>query len=979
MAKKYTDSTGTYVIVEKGDNLWNICKTYLGDATKYKEIASNNNISNPSLIYPNQKIYIDGTTQSSSSSSSSSNGVVVSGPNVMASDDTKLFATWTWSKENTTASYKIAWEYQLDGSSMWFIEDKTISVDQDFIEAARYDIYTIPTNAVAVRFKIKPIAEEETSDDSSESTPKWTQGWSSYKPSSTGYKIKTIFETISAPTVEIDENNKLTASLSNLDINATHIKFQIVKNDTSAINTSPKKEINDYGFVSYEYTVPAGNEYKVRCKAYKDSMESDWSSFSDNVPAMPSTPEGITVCKASEKVEQKYSVYLEWSKVTSAKTYDIEYTTVKDYFDNPSGETTTVSTTNNTTKFTVYGIGEGGEYFFRVRAVKDQVASGWTEPVSVKIGEAPEKPTTWSSTTTAIVGEALTLYWMHNSEDGSSQTKAQVKITANGVSEIYEVLYNDDDDDDNDYNGSYSVNTSGYSEGVELIWQVCTAGITGVYGDWSIERKVDIYAKPTLDLTVTSTFEIQEDGTVKLLPPEGGKMDILESFPFYVKAVAGPATQAPIGYHLSVSSNEIYETVDQLGNSKTVSSGEQLYSKYFDIKEPLLVEFSANNIDLENNVEYTITCTVAMDSGLTAEATSIFRVSWTDMTYTPNAEVNIDTEAYSAAIRPYCEDIYYEYHRVDDNHDVTTDVVDETKIESVYTTTGEEVLLGSYSYGGTVYYCIKYFDSIGNSIDPTYCRVVYSSEKYMTTAQTINKSVVGKAYTSSGEDIRLGMLNGEQILYCVVEKSTPVDDVTLSVYRREFDGAFTELATNISNDTNTFVTDPHPALDYARYRIVAKTKSTGAVSYYDLPNIPVGGKSIIIQWDEDWTTFNYISEDPMVQPSWSGSLLKLHYNIDVSDSNNPDVSHVKYIGRLRPVAYYGTQLGETSSWNVVIAKDDEETIYALRRLMTWMGDVYVREPSGTGYWANVKVSFGQTHKEVTIPVTLDITRVEGGI
>jgi hypothetical protein len=108
-------------------------------------------------------------------------------------------------------------------------------------------------------------------------------------------------------------------------------------------------------------------------------------------------------------------------------------------------------------------------------------------------------------------------------------------------------------------------------------------------------------------------------------------------------------------------------------------------------------------------------------------------------------------------------------------------------------------------------------------------------------------------------------------------------------------------------------------------------------------------------------------------------MLKLPYNIDVSDKYSPDVSLVNYIGRNHPVSYYGTHKGFTSTWNVDIDKKDEETIYALRRLATWPGDVYVREPSGTGYWANVTVSFGQTHKEVIIPVTLDIVRVEGGV
>ena len=46
-----------------------------------------------------------------------------------------------------------------------------------------------------------------------------------------------------------------------------------------------------------------------------------------------------------------------------------------------------------------------------------------------------------------------------------------------------------------------------------------------------------------------------------------------------------------------------------------------------------------------------------------------------------------------------------------------------------------------------------------------------------------------------------------------------------------------------------------------------------------------------------------------------------------------------------------------------------------------MGNVYVREPSGSGYWATVSVSYSRKHNELTMPVTLAITRVddaEGG-
>jgi hypothetical protein len=108
-------------------------------------------------------------------------------------------------------------------------------------------------------------------------------------------------------------------------------------------------------------------------------------------------------------------------------------------------------------------------------------------------------------------------------------------------------------------------------------------------------------------------------------------------------------------------------------------------------------------------------------------------------------------------------------------------------------------------------------------------------------------------------------------------------------------------------------------------------------------------------------------------------MLKLPYNIDISDSNSTDVSLIEYIGRQHPVSYYGTQLGVTSTWNVEIIKSDKDTLYGLRKLAIYAGDVYVREPSGSGYWANITVSFDQKHRKLTIPVTLTIKRVEGGV
>jgi hypothetical protein len=435
--------------------------------------------------------------------------------------------------------------------------------------------------------------------------------------------------------------------------------------------------------------------------------------------------------------------------------------------------------------------------------------------------------------------------------------------------------------------------------------------VTLAYGDWSIERSVDVYAPPTLTLNITDL--------------SGNEFDTLTSFPFYIYALAGPNTQSPIGYHVEITSNEIYETVDNVGNVKMVNVGESVYSKYFDITDSLLVEMSPGNVNLDNNISYTVTCTVSMNSGLTTEASKEFTVSWEDVLYSPNAEIGIDPETLAAHIRPYCEEGTLTRYKV-------------TKSENDYAKTDEIIEGGVYG------------------------------------------ELIEGVTTSTGETVYDGTTeDGATLYYCEIETRTLVEGITLSLYRREFDGSFVELATGLKNTDCTYVTDPHPSLDFARYRVVAVTDDTGAVSFYDVPGYPTGVTDIIIQWEEEWSNFDVSNEDAMQQPPWSGSLLRLPYDIDVSDSTKPDVTLINYIGRSNPVSYYGTQIGQTATWNTNVPYDDKDTIYALRRLQRWMGDVYVREPSGSGYWANITVQFSQKHCDVYIPVTLSITRVEGGM
>ena len=820
----------THVVV-KGDTLSELAVKYNTTVSKLVQL---NNIKNPDLIVIGQVLRLDDSAPSNSPKHSRSKAVIdLFG--IQSNSDRTFYATWIWNQSNTL-HYEVMW-YYATGDGVWFVgNDSTTEYKQS--------IYTPPSNATKVRFKVRPISKKYTNKEEKE-VSYWTADWSTNKD----YNIPVTLTVPPTPDIKI-ENYKLTATLENLDVNGNQIEFYICKDNKTRFK-SAKVTISVDNYASYSCNIDAGSVYKVRCRTIKGDLYSEWSDYSGNEQTAPRASEGILAIKALSATE----VQLDWENVPTAKTYEIEYTTQKRYFD--SSDQTTTKTVDATVAghAEITGLETGQTYFFRVRACNEGGKSGWTEIKSITIGKKPTAPTTWSSATTVVVGEELKLYWVHNTEDGSSQTYAQLELTINGATTVTEIK-NSTEEDEKDKTSVYSVNTSSYTEGTIIKWRVKTKGILDDYSDWSTQRTIDVYAPPTIDLQVNDA--------------DGVAIETLTEFPFYIQGIPGPNTQMPIGYHVSVVANNGYETVDQLGNETVVNEGDSVYSKYFNTTENLLIELSAGNVNLVNNIIYTVYCTVSMNSGLTAENSYEFVVGWSEEQediYEPNAEMAYDPNTFTMNINPYCE-------------------------------------------------------------------------------------------------------NDDGIL---------IENLLLSVYRLEYDGSFTEIATNIENNKGMFITDPHPSLNYARYRIVAKSEITGKIGYFDMPGYYIGEKAIIIQWSEEWKDLVLTNEAPLVEKAWSGSLLRFPYNVDISDSNQPDVAFIEYIGRENPVSYYGTQLGVSSTSNAEIDKEDEETIYGLRRLSKWMGNVYVREPSGMGYWANVQVSFSKKHKDVTIPISFNVTKVEGGM
>ena len=828
----------TYV-VQKGDNLSKIARKY-GTTVKAIQALNPTLIKNVNYICTGWTIVVSGDPGKSVTASPTSYITDLKLGQLSNSENTVL-AVWSWKWHSKTDHYLLKWMYSW-GIGTYKTEERTTKDLCDTYSPP--SLPGVPLDRMKVSVTVTPIPITTKDANGKEKT-----AFTAKESNRVLYQFKNNIpsNTPSAPDVEI-EDYKLTAKVTNIPDTVTEVEFVVVKD-----NSNSTYKMNSIRVMSnqatYTITIEAGGNYKVKCRYINENGEGPWSPWSGESTTKPNAPSGIKTCRA----ESETSVYLDWNAVENATSYDIEYSEKREYLEG-SNQTSTQSNIKSTS-YIISGLESGKEYFFRLRAVNSQGESAWTRVVSVIIGTEPAAPTTWSSTTTVITGETLTLYWVHNSEDGSSQVKANVELTIDGVTSYHEIDTSNEKDDEKTMH--YAVGTSDFIEGATILWRVQTAGATKKYGDWSVQRTVKVYAPPTISINILDVYGNEVDSTDRRL----------NSFPFKIIGSAGPKTQTPVGYHISIISNTRYEIRDYVGMEKIVNAGEEIYSKYIDSSSyDLSVELSAGDVDLVNNASYTVNCVLSMDSGLTGNDSRNFAVNWDGIEYEPNAETSINKDDLTALIMPYCE------------------------------------------------------DGDGNLIE----------------------------------------------------------DVVLSVYRREFDGSFTEIMTGLKNVRGHFITDPHPALDYARYRIVARSKTTGSVSYYDMPGLPVGEKAVVVQWDEEWRpyeNFDYATD----QITWSGSMLKLPYNIDVSESNTIDKSLVEYIGRKHPVSYYGTQVGQTQTWNVDIPKTDTETIYALRRLSVWMGDVYIREPSGSGYWANVSVSFSQKHRETTIPVKFSITRVAGGI
>lgn len=802
--------------------------------------------------------------------------------------------------------YKIDIRYTTMSSGTIFSAGIETNVSMYSTEGAyKYYDYDVPDNAYKVYYRIFPVCSIKTNDSKWDTKAyyecqKWYGQWTS--TNSTTSSIKNDWPSVEvyqdlkpnvpgAPTIEIsDDNYKVTVYVDYDDrtavegLEVTHIGFRVQDLNLPLNNCIIVGPLTSNAGIAllrpqarratYEFQGTPGHKYRACCRAIavatgkyatihgSKEINSDWSSYSgdsENVkPGAVSSELKVTALSST-------SVRCEYGKADGSESYEIEYTDHKEYFDTSSVS----STTSKTTTCIITGLQTGSEWFFRVRAINSKGESKWSDIVSIVLGRAPAAPTTWSNTTTAKIGEEITLYWVHNSQDSSSQVKGEVMIYRNGSEFIHQEVENTTDEYEKDKTSYLIFSTSGLTDGDVLTWKVRTCGVTGEYGDWSVVRTIELFIPPTISLLYSNTkkwywdpFNFTKDDIYSAAGEMGESFEYLTAFPIHIQAYTSPSSQTPLSYTLKVISDSDYEMVDYTGELGLVFTGQELLSRNFDTSKQLFTTITPSDVSLVNGHPYTVEVTVAMSSGLSASASFSFWTAFETSKYTPSLDFSYDPESYEAYLLPYC---------VDENDEL-------------------------------------------------------------------------------------------------------IDDVYLSMYRINYDGSFTELSSDILNTKLVTFPDVHPSLGITRYRVVARSRSSGIIAYEDFAYEDLFDPTIIIQWNQRSNGFIGSRED--YENVIFTSTLRLPYNIDISESNDRDVTLVNYIGRSNPVGYYGTQLGVSATWNTDIPKDDTETLYMLRQLAVYQGNVYVREPSGIGYWAKVDVSLNIKHLNLVIPVTLTIKKVE---
>ena len=923
--------------------------------------------------------------------------------------------------------YKVKWEYWVPKVKTSYIGSETSVTNW----STTYNSYSYPANANKVKVTVTLVYEKVTKD-----APKFKPLTASYTANATGFTPEP------PSSVSHDMNDTklvVTAEVSQSEITnkkVDQVWFTFYQGTTNSNGVDSLKEVKTNKvnlnkttrLVSTYYTLDPGYFYRYKVLAYTTTYEykSESTNLSQKVYTHASKPTNFSVAANAQN-----SATLSFYVKGHVEGYEVQYATEEKYLNTSSEFAQSKSwPEDDTNKFEhsvthiISDLETGQHYFFRVRATSGNFGnSSWSDIVPLIIGREPGPPSTYSSKTAAEVGETVTLYWVHNTQDGSSQTQAQIALYMNTDTEMIgqePITYNNpyiNDEYNKDKtlsypislttNSHYDVNNNqkvwDFKDGDVLYWKVRTRGVYSGKSGTNAER----FSRLFVDANDNQSVVLVEAPTT------------INSFAIGIGSILSPIMIDVPSIHYSILNNvlTIYPTVLSVLNSEDPQYNTRIqfhigysyytngYGDWSDVKQISMYQQPEAHLLLKTNWE--------IDPENPDDISPIEDVEPTDvidsyplavvMSATPSSQeivsfnltISNAGEAYESwnsfgepiTIGPN-EIIYQRFF--DEGFDDATDNDEAINRKTLLLYPSDVTFQDGERYNFT----LEAYMNSGLSNEAYHNNTLASIEDNVDFEVEATIQVDPETMTAVIQPVCYDAIDESQIDPEDEEGSLPefneerlTQNVLMDVYRRETDGTMTLIENNIANTGWASIPDPHPSLDYARYRIVARKTHTAKAAYGDYEE-EMGVYSLVIQWDQTWVDYisdyseaaenfeDNVDEAAKITAVYNDGLLVLPWNVDTSEDYKPDVAMVEYIGREHPVSYYGTQRGQTASWSTIIDKQDKETLFKLRRLSRYMGDCYVREPSGTGYWANVQVNWSQTHNEPAIPISINVTRVE---
>lgn len=924
-----------------------------------------------------------------------------------------ITATWDYPK-GTTGEYqyfkdfKVTWYYgyaeTINGKkeTIWKSEEKTIN-NHSVANTKNSDDFTIPSfdttkvKVLKIYVTVTPEANNKTVKKTTKSGKETSHNelaWKgvSKRTKSTPYNLVEMDFPQVPPTPNVvmksgsGKTVTLEVSILNFATAASHaksIEFQCMMNEDSKAVVSRKININSSGCAKYNSNAMTdGTTYKWRARSWSDtnclgthstSAENPegWSDWSSAVMSRPKVPKGEMFCQMGTRPQSGSNAAVanvvikdnanNWDRISGYYVYwsvdpkDLYYNSVD------SENTATISKgdstygrfekINNHVYARLY-IPKMADYarqypntntvWISVRAIYSEAYdqySVWVQDYNYyfkfTFGSKPLAPTTWTGRTTYVEDEKIQFFWKHNSTDGSYQSQATVKLTIS-----YRYLTDTAQQTESTYTATKEV----------LITETTESGAT--------EEKTYSLSYANLNDLINKAFPNIPGNAMSC-----GKFDILYAI----------------------------KTKGQLNTGQDSDWSDWSPSKEINIYRKPFIEFDSSEIrewlwdpfDFRYDTIYT-----AYDGSPFSSPVDHFPIfiavksgpypqSALEYAFTITALSDYETYDYDGTTK-----------HVKSGEVIYDKISGPTKKYTTGEDTGNYCLLRINPWDISLVNCQSYRLQVTVTMDSGLQATLtqdfetdYIDSAFMPDAEI----TIDEEFFSSYIIPRLE----EEVEYSEGEEPIGIEDVVFHIFRRNYDGTMTEIASALNGDSDMAVVDPHPSLNGASYRIVGMSKLTGEIEFVDIPGQEFEEKPIIIQWDTEYQGYDQIkdwvdeTEDPddllLYGQGLQGNVLKLPYNIDTQNSYDMDKELINYIGREHPVSYYGTQKGESMTLNTVIPKTSKDIIFALRKLSVFPGDCYIREPSGTGYWANVTVSFDIKHLDVTVPITITATRVEGGI